>query len=282
MAERAVLVSELHAGQSCWRLRLPGGDSVLMAEHGAHVLSWISAGRERLFLSPRSAFDGASPIRGGVPVCWPQFNQRGTGPKHGFARHLPWLSTGCELGADLAQFELTLCSSAATRALWPHEFELTLTLDLRPGVLRLALGARNLGQQPLAFGGALHSYFACDDVERAELSGLVGRPEWDALTDTHASAAEMQRFAAEFDRVYGGAVAPMTLRDGAHALRITQSPSWSETVVWNPHAAKCAQLADMEPEGWRAMLCVEAARVYEPVTLAPGTAWQGWQQIEAL
>jgi len=281
MAERAILVSELHAGQPCWRLRLAGGDSLLVAEHGAHVLSWIAGGRERLFLSPRSAFDGSRPIRGGVPVCWPQFNQRGTGPKHGFARQLPWLSTGCELGTDSAQFELTLCSSAATRALWPHEFELTLTLDLRPGRLRLTLGARNLGQRPLAFGGALHSYFACDDVERVELSGLGGRPEWDALADTHASAAGTLRFAAEFDRVYGGTAAPMTLRDGAHALRITQSPAWSETVVWNPHAAKGAALADMEPESWRTMLCVEAARVVEPVTLAPGAAWQGWQQIEA-
>lgn len=282
MSARAKLVSEPYQGLPCWRLSLPGGDSLLVAEHGAHLLSWVAGGRERLFLSPRSAFDGSRPIRGGVPVCWPQFNERGSAPKHGFARNLPWLYTAYDLGAESALFELTLCSSDQTRAIWPHEFELTLTLLLQPGRLRLTLAARNTGAQPLAFSGALHSYFACDDVAQAELTGLQGRPEWDSLTDRHASAAETLRFDAEFDRVYSGLAAPMTLRDGAHALRISQGESWGDTVVWNPHVAKCASLADMEPDGWRRMLCVEAARVFEPVTLAPGAQWQGWQQLDIL
>ena len=282
MSARASLVSELYQGLPCWRLSLPGGDSLLVAEHGAHVLSWIAGGRERLFLSRRSIFDGQGAIRGGVPVCWPQFNQRGSGPKHGFARNLPWLTTAYDLGAEAALFELTLCSSERTRRLWPHEFELTLTISLQPGRLRLALAARNTGAGPLAFGGALHGYFACDDVARVELSGLQGRSEWDALTDVHSSAADPLRFDAEFDRVYSGVAAPMTLLDGAHGLRISQGESWGDTVVWNPHAAKCAQLADMETDGWRRMLCVEAARVFETVPLAPGAQWQGWQQLEIL
>ncbi|MEN9905221.1 MAG: putative glucose-6-phosphate 1-epimerase [Pseudomonadota bacterium] len=282
MSARAKLVAEPYQGLPCWRLSLPGGDSLLVAEQGGHVLSWVAGGRERLFLSPRSAFDGHSPIRGGVPVCWPQFNQRGSGPKHGFARNLPWLYTAYDLGPESALFELTLCSSAQTRAIWPHEFELTLTLLLRPGRLRLALAARNTGTQPLAFGGALHSYFACDDVAQAELSGLQGRPEWDSLTDVHASAAEVLRFDAEFDRVYSGTAVPMTLREGVQCLRISQGDSWGDTVVWNPHVTKCASLADMESDGWRRMLCVEAARVFEPVTLAPGAQWQGWQQFDIL
>ena len=116
MSARATLVPETLGGLNCWRLSLPGGDSLRVAEQGGHVLSWIAGGRERLFLSPRSAFDGSSAIRGGVPVCWPQFNQRGSGPKHGFARNLSWLYTAYDLGTDSALFELTLCSSERTRA----------------------------------------------------------------------------------------------------------------------------------------------------------------------
>lgn len=280
MSARATLVPETCAGLNCWRLALPGGDKLRVAEQGGHVLSWVAGGRERLFLSPRSAFDGSAPIRGGVPVCWPQFNQRGNGPKHGFARNLPWLTTAYDLDSDAASLELTLCSSERTRSLWPHEFELTLRLQLQPGRLRLTLGARNTGAQPLAFTGALHSYFACDDVAQAELSGLQGRPEWNALTDDHASAAETLRFESEFDRVYSGTAAPMLLQEGAQRLQISQSQSWSDTVVWNPHVAKCAALADMEADGWRRMLCVEAAQVFEPVPLAPGQQWLGWQQLE--
>ncbi len=280
MSAPATLVPETFAGLNCWRLALPGGDSLRVAEQGGHVLSWLAGGRERLFLSPRSALDGSAPIRGGVPVCWPQFNQRGNLPKHGFARHLPWLTTAYDLGSDAASLELTLCSSERTRSLWPHEFELTLTLQLQPGRLRMTLAARNTGAQPLSFTGALHSYFACDDVAQAQLAGLQGRPEWDALTDGHAQGAEALRFDSEFDRVYSGTAAPMLLRYGAQALRISQSPSWSDTVVWNPHVAKCAALADMEADGWRHMLCVEAAQVFEPVPLAPGQQWLGWQQLE--
>ena len=280
MSVRATLVPESYAGLNCWRLGLPGGDRLLVSEHGGHVLSWIADGRERLFLSPRSALDGSAPIRGGVPVCWPQFNQRGDLPKHGFARHLPWLTTAYDLGSDAASLELTLCSSEHTRSLWPHEFELALTLQLQPGRLRLTLGARNTGAQALAFTGALHSYFACDDVGQAELAGLQGRPEWDALTDDHAQGGEALRFVAEFDRVYSGVAIPMRLQEGAQRLQISQSLSWSDTVVWNPHVAKCAVLDDMEADGWRRMLCVEAAQVFEAVTLAPGQQWQGWQQFQ--
>ena len=67
-------------GLACQRLTLPCGDTVLVALQGAHMLSWISQGRERLFLSPNNLWDGKSAIRGGVPVCFPQFNQRGTLP----------------------------------------------------------------------------------------------------------------------------------------------------------------------------------------------------------
>jgi D-hexose-6-phosphate mutarotase len=35
----------------------------------------------------------------------------------------------------------------------------------------------------------------------------------------------------------------------------------------------------MDDEEWRAMLCVEAAVVATPVTLAPGARWEGVQRI---
>ena len=44
----------------------------------------------------------------------------------------------------------------------------------------------------------------------------------------------------------------------------------------------CARLADMPPDGWRAMLCVEAAQIDQPVALAPGAHWQGWQELRVL
>ena len=58
---------------------------------GAHLVSWNTAdGKEHLFCSASSALDGSSAIRGGVPVIFPQFNERGHGMRHGFARMSTW------------------------------------------------------------------------------------------------------------------------------------------------------------------------------------------------
>ncbi len=84
------------------------------------------------------------------------------------------------------------------------------------------------------------------------------------------------RFAGEFDRVYQAAPRPLTLRDGSSSLTITQSPSWANTVVWNPGAGKV--IPDLAADSYRHFLCVEAAQVMQPVTVGEGAAWQGWQR----
>jgi glucose-6-phosphate 1-epimerase len=227
--------------------------------------------------------DGQAAIRGGVPVCFPQFNQRGPMaerlPKHGFARNVAWQADVPELGAEHARLTLRLKDNFQTRAWWPQAFALALHIDLSPGALQLTLDVHNTDTQALAFSGALHTYLAVPDVMQATLQGLGGQPEWDSLTDTHAPAADTIRFAAEFDRVYEAGPQPMTLNDTLH---ISQSPSWANTVVWNPAQDLCKRLADMPDDGWRHMLCVEAAQVYTPITLPAGGRWAGWQRLQVL
>jgi glucose-6-phosphate 1-epimerase len=262
-------------------LALPQGDTLRVTLHGAQVLSWVSGGQERLYLSPKSVMDGQAAIRGGVPVCFPQFNQRGPQaerlPKHGFARNVAWLADVPELGAEHARFTLRLKDNFQTRAWWPQAFALALHIDLSPGAVQLTLDVHNTDTQALAFSGALHTYLAVPDVSQAKLQGLGGQAEWDSLTDTHAQAADMIRFAAEFDRVYEAGPQPMTLNQ---ALHISQSSSWANTVVWNPAQDLCKRLADMPEDGWKHMLCVEAAQVYEPITLPAGGRWVGWQRLQ--
>lgn len=81
------------AGQPAFSLRNGVGDQLVVLQHGAQVLSWMTAdGVERMYCTPRLP-DTPKPVRGGVPVIFPQFNQRGPDfslPRHGFARQLPW------------------------------------------------------------------------------------------------------------------------------------------------------------------------------------------------
>lgn len=271
------------AGLPAFRLELPCGDHLVVAEQGAQVLSWRAGGRERLYLSPCSPNDGQTAIRGGIPVCFPQFNQRGPAPglpKHGFARQLPWSALPAQCHADSAQLRFQLQSSERSRAWWPQDFEAQLDLTLAPGSLDVALTVRNTSPVSWAFTGALHTYLAVDDLAGLWVSGLGGCAEWDSVADRHASAAPQLRIAGEFDRVYTAATGRYELQDGPHRLGIAQSAGWAHTVVWNPGPERCASLPDMPADGWRHMLCIEAAQVFEPLTLAPGAAWQGAQRLQ--
>lgn len=268
-------------GQPALRATGADGSTLTVALHGAQVLSWTAAdGLERLYLSPSAVFDGHTAIRGGVPVCCPQFNQRGMLPKHGFMRNLPWVHTPSETPETL---RLTLRDGEATRKLWPHAFEARLEATLSRGQLRIALTLRNLDSAPWTFAAALHTYLRVDNISNVRLEGLQGANRWDSLRDDrHVETAAALHFDAEFDSVYTAPAEPLRLVQPGGKLEISQSASCSETVVWNPGAVLGAKLADMPADGFRHMLCVEAARIDEPVLLAPGAEWQGWQQLRVL
>lgn len=283
--DSAVAVGSLETvqGQPCIRLQAANGDSALVACHGAQVLSWVADGRERLYLSPRAVFDGHAAIRGGIPLCFPQFNQRGPLPKHGFARNLAWqrMPPAGE-GDGPASVCLGLGDSEATRAWWPQRFAATLTLVLGPGSLRVQLAVHNTGASAWDFTTALHTYLRVDAIEHVRLDGLEGCARWNAVADVHGTQQGPVEIAGEYDSVFQAPAGGLCLHDGVHGLQISQSASLSNTVVWNPGADLCARLNDLPPDGHRSMLCVEAAQVDQPVTLGPQARWQGWQEFRAL
>src|SRR5438552_2459612 len=96
-------ISMIEYGQlPALRIRAADGAQALVTLFGGHLVSWKTAdGVERLFVSARSALDGSKPIRGGVPLVFPQFNERGPLLKHGFARVSHWRlgATGEQDGA---------------------------------------------------------------------------------------------------------------------------------------------------------------------------------------
>jgi len=273
--------ADTHQGHAGWRWSLPNGDSVFVAQQGAHVLSWQAEGKERLYLSPRSVCDGVTAIRGGIPICFPQFNQRGNLPKHGFARNMPWRLLPEQSVGPEKVFELS--SNQQTLALWPCHFKACLTVHLAPNTLQVSLRVDNPGQQSLTFTGALHTYLAVNAIDQVNLQGQAQQAEWDAVKDTHQACSGQLRFDAEFDRVYDVLTQDQptwTLHDGPSALHISQSESWGQSVVWNPGADKCAQLQDMPDDGYQHMLCVEAARVTSSIEVPPAQTWTGWQLLK--
>lgn len=258
-------------------VRLPGPDgaSAQVSLHGGQLLSWFCGGRERLYLSPRARFAPGQAIRGGVPVIFPQFSDRGPGPRHGFARVREWAQAGAG--------RFVLRDDDATRALWPHRFETELTVALGHGSLTMSLRIANIGMDAFDFSAALHTYLRVDELARARLLGLGGCRYLDAtLRDEPGVQQEAElRFAGEFDRLYPDTAPELRLREDDRGLDI-QAQGFPDTVVWNPGEALAAALPDLGAGEHRCFVCVEAAAAAAPVRLQPGESWQGTQTLIAL
>jgi glucose-6-phosphate 1-epimerase len=277
-----------YQGMEALELLAPDGARATLLLHGAHIVSWVPAGAdEQLYLSPKSAFATGQAIRGGVPVCFPQFAARGPLQKHGFARSKPWQLVSAEQGEDDALAVLRLADDAASRMVWPHAFEAELSVRVTGRSLEIELACENRGSEPFSFTAALHSYLRLDDLQEASVQGLSGLHYWDSVENVEKS----QRVdlllpgspgAQDLDRIYYQAKQDLTLIEqrgaGKRELSIRQQ-GFEDAVVWNPGAEKCAALADMPADGWRQMLCVEAAAIEHPVTLAPGESWAGMQAL---
>jgi glucose-6-phosphate 1-epimerase len=244
------------------------GARAIVTLYGAHLVSWNgSDGRERIFCSAKSALDGSRAIRGGVPVIFPQFNERGAGMRHGFARVSDWAlaDSGTDGEAAWALFALEPHDLAPERAqAWPHDFVLQLRVTVGADKLAMALEVHNRGTAAFAFSSALHTYHLVDQVADVRIDGVQDGPL--AIGDM-------------LDEIYYGIDGPITLRSAAGATQLEQQ-GFTDAVVWNPGAANAAAMVDLEDGEYRRFVCIEPA-VIEPVTLEGGASWRGDYRITA-
>jgi glucose-6-phosphate 1-epimerase len=82
-----------------------------------------------LYMSPKAKYGAGDAIRGGIPICFPQFGPRGDLPQHGFCRKSnDWV---LEAGGSENTAVYKLCATEGTRkSAWPHEFECFYTVSL--------------------------------------------------------------------------------------------------------------------------------------------------------
>lgn len=274
---------EFH-GQPALRLSTSSGASAIVSVFGAQVLSWIPAGgSERLYLSEEARFDARTPIRGGIPVCFPQFAGLGKLPKHGFARNRAWTPAERHCGDDFAVVTLHLGEDEDTLALWPHPFAAELTVAIDGNRLDVELEVENTGLTPFAFTAALHTYLRVAEVEETLLQGLYGHEYRDAADGDRLKRETGEAVTIEgvTDRVYYDAQRPLLLREAARSLGI-HAQGLPDVVVWNPWESACAALPDMPASGFRRMLCVEAAAARSKIALDAGDSWCGRQTLITL
>jgi glucose-6-phosphate 1-epimerase len=262
----------------------PDGARAEIYLHGAHLTSWVPAGAaERLFLSRASDFNPNAAIRGGVPVIFPQFSSLGSLPKHGFARKLEWEFVNADMQGASAQVEFLLRDTPATRTIWPHSFSARLSVALGAQQLGLTLRVENTGLDPFSFSAALHTYLAVAEIRRTVIEGLQGGHYIDSAKGNleNVQSERDLAFSGEVDRLYSGISGHLVVKEEGRRLEM-QAQGFPDVVVWNPWVEKGSALPDLEPEGYRCMLCVEAAAASSPVTLLPSGLWSGTQSLSCV
>lgn len=240
--------------------------------YGAQLLSYTFASNphDLLFLNEKAIFKEGTPIRGGVPICWPWF---GPDPQnlgrsdHGLARTRMWNIISSDLLSDQEcsiTFELT--DTPDTYALWPHRFRLILTLNVGRA-LTMELTTRNLGDTPMELTQALHTYFAVGNIAQTTITGLEGFTYSDK-TDRGDEKREESAISieSETDRVYSTDGGDIIIKDESFNRNIRIACEGSKTaVVWNPWIRVCEQKADLSSEDYKKILCVETANAGDEI-----------------
>lgn len=265
----------------------PSGSSCEVVLAGAHVTSWkTSDGVERLFVSSASKFGPGEAIRGGIPVCFPQFAGRGSLPKHGFVRtSSEWQIDSMSSEDGACKLVLTLDDSESSRAVWPHAFTLRYHITLTDSTLCTEMELINRGDAPLTFAAALHTYFAVEDVKAVRVVGFQGLTYEDNAAGgaTSTEAQEEVAIDGEVDRVYLDApprIALKAARGNAAAgeqLIVSKSQGFRDAVLWNLGEANAPSMSDLGQGEWRKYVCIEAGAIGTPLDVAAGEAFRASQ-----
>jgi glucose-6-phosphate 1-epimerase len=262
------------------RIQSADGASAEIYLHGAHVTSWKTPdGVERLYLSKRAVFQEGKAIRGGVPICFPQFAELGDLPKHGFARTMDWeLANITDNDDQTVTASFMFSSNNATLALWSHDFDAHYNVTLGDYWLLFTLMILNTGFEPLSFTGALHTYLSIQHIGDTWIEGLQSASYLDK-PDYNLPKVQTElevRFSAETDSVYLNAPSEVVMRQVTESLHVRKT-GFPDIVIWNVwHGV--ADLADMELEDYKRYVCIEAAAV-TPITIPSGGSWVGGQRL---
>ncbi|KAM0912608.1 hypothetical protein ACQ4PT_012696 [Festuca glaucescens] len=231
-------------------------------------------------------------MRGGIPICFPQFGNCGTLERHGFARNRMWALNeehqplNRSDSGSRAFVDLILKPSEEDLKCWPHCFEFRLRISLsKDGDLSLVSRIRNVSGKPFSFSFGYHTYISVSDISEVRIEGLETLDYLDNLSqrERHTEQGDAITFESEVDRVYVSSPNVIAVLD--HEKKRTfviRKEGLPDTVVWNPWEKKSKTMQDFGDEEYKQTLCVDAAAVERSITLKPGEEWTGKLELSAV
>ena len=218
---------------------------------------------------------------------------------HGVVRTRPWRVRSADATKVRARF--STAEAGVPAAEWPWPFDLTLTVRLKEGVLRVATEAHNTGTEAMPFGLGFHPYFHVDDAtlvqidateEWAQDAGLpTGQVRQLASTDWPRKPLPIGEIEPDSQMAEGpvrnrllrkvggrsGVRATLTYPD--RRVTLSANAGFRRMVFFTPAAPPLVSLEPQTcvPNAHR--LAGEGNEETGLVVLEPGERWRGWWEL---
>eukprot|EP00166_Cyanidium_caldarium_P001911 ctg_2012.g653 len=241
---------------------------------GACVTSWKvrDAASEVLFLSDQAVFDRSTAIRGGIPVCFPQFGNQGRHRNGGAAGRV----------ALRAVVTLRRPARGAPPPL-PAQVPRSVPGDTEPARTQLRAESHQRGRQP---GSQVHRRLAqllqgAGHRESADLRlrrpGVHGQDRW----QHHAARGRRPGQRPGHQPAHRPGVPRGARGDGHFRLDRAVGDETEQAGLPRLHGVESVRQPGQRP-GWGGFVCVEPVVFHnEGVTLKPGETWTGSQELAA-
>ena len=260
----------------------------VVPERGGIITSWNLQNQDILYLDAERFSDPSLSVRGGIPILFPicgnlpdnTYTYNGKQyilKQHGFARDLPWEVTD-RVTNELVSLTLVLSSNDQTRAVYPFEFQLAFTYQLKGNTLEIQQRYTNHSSEPMPFSTGLHPYFFTSDKSQLEFEIPASEYQDQITKEVHPFSGSFDLSRDEIDVAFGQLNDQSTsATDSGRQVKITLSYSdlYATVVFWT---VKGKDYYCLEP--WSAPR--NALNTGEHLTeLAPGASCEAFVRLTA-
>lgn len=251
---------------------------------GAQLTQFKAANHSPLiWLSQLAQYQTGKSVRGGIPICWPWFGNLQCNPNiikqqlspayneqelaHGFAREQLWQVEAINESCEQVSLSLLLTNTAATRAIWPHAFQLRC-LFILSDTIEIQLTSTNTDTTPFSYTEALHTYLPASPIQKSYIQTINSPIYIDTLDNwSEKKQTGIIHIDEEVDRIYFNQQGYRLMSEGTCIL--VQSNS-ADSVIWNPWVNKSKRLSQFSQDDYKHMVCIENANVLNnAITLQP-------------
>jgi len=217
----------------------------VVPERGGIVTSWRINDQEVFYLDTERFTHPDLSVRGGNPILFPLCGNLPNDTyavdgkeykikQHGFARELPWTATTQSTDGK-AGLTVELGSNEQTKVVYPFDFHLAFTYELRGNTLEIRQEYKNLSSTPMPFSSGFHPYFLCGDKNQLKVEIPSTSYEDNRTKENFAFDGKFNFDQDEIDSVFGNLASRSTsVVDSDRQLKIVidYDDSYTYLVFW--------------------------------------------------